>query len=140
MNARGSIETLAVRLLPGTDIRQELIRLAQAESMSAGVLISAVGSVSQVCLRFANQDTPTELTGRHEILTLSGTLSADGVHLHMMVANAQGECIGGHVVDGCQIYTTLELVIALIPEVRFQRVWDTTTGYNELKISPRSQG
>ena len=128
--------TLSLRLKPGEDVRQELESLAIRERISAGVVLSAVGSLSEVCLRFADSDTLTELEGKHEVLTLSGTLGADGVHLHMTVANSQGECTGGHVVYGCQVYTTLELVIVSIPEVRFRRVFDETTGSKELSVSP----
>lgn len=128
-------KTLSLRLHPGQDVRQELETLAIQERLSAGVVLSAVGSLSEVSLRFAGHDTPTELTGKHEILTLSGTLGADGVHLHMTVANSQGECKGGHVVYGCVVYTTLELVIVSIPEVRFRRVFDENTGSKELEIS-----
>lgn len=128
--------TISLRLKPGEDVRQELESLAIRERISAGVVLSAVGSLSEVCLRFANNDTLTELEGKHEVLTLSGTLGADGVHLHMTVANSQGECIGGHVVYGCQVYTTLELVIVSIPEVRFRRIFDETTGAKELTVSP----
>ena len=136
VNLRGSVETLALRLLPGSDVRRELESVANKEKISAGVIIGAVGSLSKVCLRLANDNTHTELEGKHEILTLSGTIGEDGVHLHITVANSQGECKGGHVVYGCQVYTTLELVMALIPEVRFKRVFDEATGYKELHISP----
>lgn len=138
MHLRGSVETLALRLLPGSDVRRELDSFAKREKLSAGVIVGAVGSLSKVCLRFANENTHTELEGKHEILTLSGMLAEDGVHLHMSVANSQGECKGGHLVDGCQVYTTLELVIASIPEVRFKRVFDQATGYKELYIAPTS--
>ncbi|MGC1309676.1 MAG: PPC domain-containing DNA-binding protein [Phormidesmis sp.] len=135
MLAKGSIETIALRLNPGADIRRDLEAIAQKEQIRAGVILSAVGSLSEVCLRFAGNDIHTTLPGKHEILTLSGMLSADGVHLHMMVANSQGECKGGHVVYGCQVYTTLELAIALLPTTQFQRVFDEATGFLELKVS-----
>ena len=109
--------------------------LAQKEHITAGVILGAVGSLSKTCLRFAGNDTPTELTGKHEILTLSGMISAEGVHLHMSVGDSQGKCIGGHVSYGCEVYTTLELVIGLIPEINFQRVFDEITGSEELKVS-----
>jgi predicted DNA-binding protein with PD1-like motif len=131
---RGSLKTYALRLPPGADVRQTLEEVAKKEKISAGAIISAVGSLSHVCLRFANDSTPTPLEGKHEIQTLSGTLSEGGVHLHMIVANSKGECRGGHLVDGCQVYTTLELVIASIPELIFQRKLDPKTGYKELSI------
>ncbi|MEM8809896.1 MAG: PPC domain-containing DNA-binding protein [Cyanobacteria bacterium P01_G01_bin.38] len=134
MHLRGTLETLSLRLAPGSDVYQELRNLTKQEQLGAGIILSAVGSLSQTRLRFADQETPTDLVGKHEILSLTGTLGKDGLHLHMAVANAQGECRGGHVVKGCRVYTTLELVIAIIPEVRFNRVVDPATGYQELAI------
>jgi uncharacterized protein len=128
------VETLALRLHPGADIRQEIEALAKRESITAGVILGAVGSLSKTCLRFAGHDKPTELTGKHEILTLSGMLSHAGTHLHMSVSNSQGECIGGHVARGCEVYTTLELVIGLLPDTTFQRVVDQETGFKELSV------
>ncbi|MGB3296209.1 MAG: PPC domain-containing DNA-binding protein [Phormidesmis sp.] len=137
MHLSKSVETLALRLGPGADIRRALEALADSEKMSAAVIMGAVGSLAQVCLRYADQDIHTQLAGKHEILTLSGMLSQDGVHLHMMVANSQGDCKGGHVVYGCQVYTTLELAIALLPDTHFQRVFDQLTGFDELKVSSK---
>lgn len=109
--------------------------LAQSNAIAAGVILGAVGSLSKTCLRFAGNDKPTELLGKHEILTLSGLISTEGVHLHMSVGNSQGHCIGGHVTYGCKVYTTLELVIGLVLDVTFQRVFDETTGFKELKVA-----
>lgn len=139
MIVRGTLETVALRLSPGADVRRELEQIAKKEAIGAGFILGAVGSLSKVCLRFAGEETPAELPGKHEILTLSGTLGEDAVHLHMSVANSRGECRGGHVVYGCEVYTTLELAIGLIPEVRFKRVWDEGTGFKELGVFPISE-
>lgn len=137
-NSQSPIETIALRLLPGADIRRDLENLAKKEHISAAVILGAVGSLSQANLRYAGQDEHTALAGKQEILTLSGMLSSAGVHLHMSVSNAQGECRGGHVVYGCLVYTTLEIAITLIPQLEFQRVPDAATGFKELKIVPKS--
>ena len=139
MHLSQSVEVLAVRLGPGADVRRELEVLAMSKTISAAVIMGVVGSLAHVRLRYANQDDPTELSGKHEILTLSGMLSQDGVHLHMMVADSQGNCKGGHVVYGCQVYTTLELAIALLPKTQFQRTFDPATGFKELKVSARTE-
>ncbi|MEO0755773.1 MAG: PPC domain-containing DNA-binding protein [Cyanobacteria bacterium J06648_16] len=128
-------EWLAIRLGPGKDVYQTLLAVAQQECIQAGTVVSAVGSLASAQLRFADQATATTLTGRHEILTLSGTLGQDGLHLHMTVADAQGSCRGGHLMPGCRIYTTLELVIAILPGIRFARTVDPETGFRELQIT-----
>ena len=134
----GSLQAIAFRLLPGSDVRADLERWAQREAISAAVVIGAVGSLSQARLRFADQESGKTLPGKHEVLTLSGTLSTTGVHLHMMVADSTGHCTGGHVLVGCQVYTTLEIAIALMPDIQFDRPIDPTTGFNELRISSKN--
>lgn len=128
------LETIALRLTPGTDVRQHLEEFAREQKISAGVILGAVGSLSTTYLRFADNDNHTELSGRQEVLTLSGMLSEAGVHLHMNVANSDGKCRGGHMVYGCIVYTTLEIAITLLPNTTFQRVFDPNTGFKELKV------
>ena len=129
------MKTIAIRLRPHSDIRKDLEDLAKRESISAAVILGAVGSLSKVCLRFAGQDHPTELAGKHEILTLSGMLSEAGVHIHISVSDAEGKCTGGHIAYGCEVYTTLEIAIALLPNTTFCRTLDPATGFKELDIA-----
>ncbi len=130
-----TIKTIALRLSPDTDIRKYLEDFAREQEISAGVILGAVGSLSTTCLRFAGNNIHTELFGKREVLTLSGMLSDEGVHLHMSVADSNGDCKGGHVVYGCVVYTTLEIAIALLPNTSFQRIFDPNTGFKELKIA-----
>ncbi|MGD1897288.1 MAG: PPC domain-containing DNA-binding protein [Phormidesmis sp.] len=135
MHSNAGMELVSLRLESGADIRRDLERLVKRDKISAAVVLGAVGSLSNVCLRFADQNKHTTLKGKHEILTLSGTLGEGGVHLHMSVADTEGECKGGHMVYGCRVNTTLELVIGLVSGVKFDRVMDEKTGSKELEIS-----
>jgi len=72
--------------------------------------------------------------------SLAGTLSPDGAHLHIAVADSRGAVIGGHLCAGSLVRTTAELVVGLLPEWQFRRVLDPATGYAELQISPRAFG
>jgi len=72
-----------------------------------------------------------------EIVSLTGTLSPDGLHIHIGLAQADGGCIGGHLADGCIVNTTAELVIGEASEFDFRRLPDAATGYAELSVSPR---
>ena len=60
----------------------------------------------------------TRITGALELLTLQGTFSANGVHLHASVARADGTVLGGH----------------LMPGWRFTRAPDAATGFMELVV------
>jgi predicted DNA-binding protein with PD1-like motif len=131
------VQTIAIRLHPGNDLRQSLLQVAHDQPIAAGFILSGIGSLKQAAIRFANQKHATILTGYFEIVTLAGTLSNQGVHLHMAIASQSGRVIGGHVSDGCLIYTTAELVIGLLDAVSFCREPDPQTGFAELLIQAK---
>ena len=132
------IEATAVRLPPSSDLKLELSRLASEHNLRAAAVISAVGSLSKVSLRFAHQPETTELEGKHEIISLSGTLSKAGIHLHMSIADSKGNLIGGHVMEGSIIFTTLEVVVAEMSSLAFTREPCQISGFNELVVKARS--
>lgn len=123
-----------LRLLPNDDLRQSLNREAGQRGIAAGFILSSVGSLSRACLRFADEGIDRLIGGPLEILSLSGTLSPDGCHVHIALANARGAVTGGHVLEGCIIRTTAEIVIGEAPGVAFSREQDAATGYRELVI------
>jgi predicted DNA-binding protein with PD1-like motif len=134
------VKVVPLRLQPGDDLRRSLEGWMGEQQEQAGCVISAVGSLSVAELRFAGAAAATTIHGELEILSLSGTLSADGAHLHIAVADSRGAVIGGHLCPGSLVRTTAELVIGLLPEWRFSRELDTATGYAELRITPRAPG
>lgn len=124
----------ALRLLPGQDLKQALREFSEDKQLQAGIILTAVGSLHQATLRFAGQNEATLLAGPFEIVSLAGTLSVHGMHLHGAIANAQGRTLGGHIMEGCLIHTTAEIAIAEVPQVVFRREPDPQTGYCELVI------
>lgn len=130
------MKVVPLRLQPGKDLRQALEAWMGEQPAQAGCVITAVGSLSVARVRFAGAAEATVIRGDLEILSLSGTLSADGAHLHIAVADSQGAVIGGHLCAGSLVRTTAELVIGLLPEWLFSRELDPATGYAELQISP----
>jgi predicted DNA-binding protein with PD1-like motif len=134
-------QTLVLRLAPGEDLRTALdaafAQLQTEQNAQAACVISAVGSLSRAVLRYAAEPGGTVLSEPLELITLSGTLSADGAHLHASVADAQGNVKGGHVMPGCIVRTTAEIVLAALPGWTFSRQHDTATGYKELVAQAR---
>ncbi|MEB3268454.1 MAG: PPC domain-containing DNA-binding protein, partial [Leptolyngbya sp.] len=122
-------------LHPGEDLRDRLQALAQTQGWEAAAIVTAVGSLTQAHLRFAGQPQGTVLTGPFEILSLVGTLSRHGLHLHISVGDANGQVWGGHLLSGCPIYTTAEIVLTTLPGWVFTRSPDPATGYRELAIA-----
>jgi uncharacterized protein len=129
---------LPLRLTPGQDLRDALLHALAGHGAGAAFVLQGIGSQSVARIRCAGQRDALELRGDREILTLAGTLSPDGPHLHISVADAQGNVLGGHVEPGCLVRTTAEILLALLPGHRFSRPFDAATGFKELLIEPGS--
>jgi uncharacterized protein len=126
------MQSLPLRIPPGKDLREALENALAGHGCDAAFLIAGMGSLATTRLRFAGATEPTAIDGVVEILTLAGTLSVSGAHLHMSVADAQGQVFGGHVAPGCTVRTTAEVLVVLLPEWSFTREPDSATGYREL--------
>jgi predicted DNA-binding protein with PD1-like motif len=125
---------LPVRLHPQQDLRSALQSVLAEHQVSAAFVLQGIGSLSTARIRFAGMNEATELQGDLEILTLAGSLSPDGAHLHMTVSDAQGRVIGGHVAPGCIVRTTAEILLALVPDHHFSRAPDAQSGWDELVV------
>ncbi|GAP34767.1 PPC domain-containing DNA-binding protein [Piscinibacter sakaiensis] len=134
------MDTVALRLHPGDDLRLALEARARAEGWSAAFVVAGIGSLSQAALRLAGQPAALPWAGDLELLSLAGSLGPDSAHLHATVADATGAVRGGHVCAGCRVRTTLELLVALLPAQRFSRRHDPVTGYPELVVEPLVPG
>jgi predicted DNA-binding protein with PD1-like motif len=106
----------------------------QARKIEAGCILSGVGSLMHVTLRFANQEVLSENTGHFEIVSITGTISIHGSHLHVSVADDQGRTFGGHLVPGCIIYTTGEIVLLEFEDLVYKREFAQDSGYEELVV------
>ncbi|MCB0675710.1 MAG: DNA-binding protein [Saprospiraceae bacterium] len=128
------MKTHAFRLRPGDDLKAGIIQVALERKVEAGIILTCVGSLRRAHLRFADQLEGTLLREKFEIVSLEGTVSAAGVHLHMALSDADGGLVGGHLLEGCLVHTTAEVVIGELQGVRFVREVDLDTGYQELTI------
>ena len=128
------MKEVAVRLRPEMDMREELENLVEKYNISAGVLLSGVGGLSNARLRMPDGKTVREFDGPFEIVSATGTLSPDGCHIHMSVSDLDGQVAGGHLSKGNIVRTTVELVISVLQQHAFSRAKDTETGHKELQI------
>lgn len=74
-----------------------------------------------------------------DILSLVGTVSQGGAHLHVVLGRADGTVVGGHLVGNAKIHTTAEVVIGESLTEVYIRKNDPNTTFNELEIKPRSR-
>lgn len=128
---------IAIRLLPNEDVIMTLRQVIQKNNLQSAFIAGCVGSLTDVVLRFAGREENRYLTGKFEIVSLIGTLDAQGEHLHLAVSDENGLMCGGHMMPGCTVRTTLELVIGELEQVTFSRQPCEHSGYEELVITPR---
>ena len=130
------IETVAFRLRPGDDLLVGLEKIVTEKQIQAGCVLACVGSLTIAVLRLANRDEYSTFEGHFEIVSLTGTLSIHGSHLHISISDGDGRTIGGHLVEGCKVYTTAEIILGIFPNLVFKRQPCELSGYDELVIQP----
>jgi uncharacterized protein len=131
--------TYAFRLRPNQDLKKELQRFVDEKQISAACVLTCVGSLTSVNIRYANQENYQMLNGHFEIVSLVGILSKNGSHIHISVSDSTGRTIGGHLGDDSHIYTTAEIVLGVMPDYDFVREPDPTFGYKELVVKPKKK-
>ena len=122
--------------MPGDDLRRAIEAAFEAQPERAGFVAACVGSLEGAALRPAAADGALAVAGPLEIVSLSGTLSTDGPHLHLAVSRADGVMAGGHLLAGCPVRTTAEIVLRLASGLAFERSVDPPTGCRELTMRP----
>ena len=132
LTASGSLKCHCVRLRRGDDLMESIRELCREKKIAAGVVLSAVGCISEGRVRDASGVTIREIHDHCEIVSLDGTVSAQRCHLHISLSREDLSTIGGHLCPGCIINTTCELVIGELPGIRIGVEEDPETGYNEL--------
>ncbi|EKQ52578.1 MAG: putative DNA-binding protein [Methanobacterium sp. Maddingley MBC34] len=123
------------RLVPGQDLKKSLEEIRDKYGLKSGVILCLVGSLDEAVLRTANGNKKT-IKGPLEIVSATGTIATNGIHLHLAVADSQGNVMGGHLMTGCPVHTTVEICISC-PDMAFKRVFDSETGYRELNVFPK---
>jgi predicted DNA-binding protein with PD1-like motif len=128
------MENYTFRLTPGQDLFDSIESFVLQNQIEAGCVLSGVGSLTQAVLRLANREVYNEYAGYFEIVSITGTVSIHGSHLHISISDGDGVTIGGHLVPGCKIYTTAEIVIATFSDVVYKRELAEDSGYAELIV------
>ncbi|MDI9623474.1 MAG: DNA-binding protein [Methanothermobacter sp.] len=115
------------RIKPSQDLKEELLKIK-----GSGIIVSGIGSLKRATLRLADEKI-VKIEGPFEIISMQGTITADGIHVHMAIANKNGKIIGGHLKGGCMVHTTVEIAILPYNGI-LRRLKDEETGFMELDI------
>ena len=130
------MQNYTFRLTPRQDLFDSIQAFAMEQHVEAGCILSGVGSLSHATLRLADRESNSEYQGPFEIVSITGTVSIHGSHLHISISDGDGKTIGGHFEAGCKIYTTAEIVIAVFRDVIYKREYAEDSGYEELTVYP----
>ena len=138
LTASGPLVCHSLRLRRGADLLLSIRDVCREKHIAAGVVLSAVGCISEGRVRDASGVTIREIRDHCEIVSLNGTVSENRCHLHIALSKEDLSTLGGHLCPGCIINTTCELVIAELPATAIEKEFDEETGYDELIFVPRA--
>ena len=137
----GIKKTLVARLLPGEDILESLEALVMQYDVQGGQ-INFIGAIGQAVLgyfdRHESQYKHFTINEGLEVTSGMGNVSRleDGtpvVHAHMVVGDEKGKSYSGHLMKGCTVSVTIEIVMQIF-DVQLTRSKDEATGLNLLNL------
>lgn len=136
---------IVARLKPGSDLLQSLQDIASKEGIEGGVVLSGVGLLKKARLRNCRslpEAFPITDANRAylsfkrplEILSISGNISKlEGrhlVHAHVTLSYVEDDLItviGGHLLEGCNVYGFAEIVIMELEGIEMEKRFDEET-------------
>ncbi len=120
------------RLFEDEDLVEAVTQMAKERQIKAG-FFALIGTLKKAEMGFFHkgQYEPIAMTERLEIVSCIGNISVKErdpvVHAHITVSNRKGKVFGGHVLPGCIVAATGELVLIEAPDSGLQRKLDEKT-------------
>ena len=109
------MQPLPLKLAPGSDLRLSLEELAQRDGIS-GFVLGVVGNLTKASFQCPGQAEPTVLEGDLAVITLNGTFSPEGVHLHLSLSDGACQVWGGHLEPGTIVQKGVDLLIGVLEQ------------------------
>lgn len=130
---------IVVRLEPGEDIIKSIASVVAKNELQSGHL-SLIGAVSKVHLGYfdLHEKIYKDFTIDEdlEIVSCVGNISRlkDDyiVHAHVVASDVNGKCYAGHLMEGCEVSVTIEIIITEFPKM--SRAREEVTGLNLLDL------
>ena len=123
-----------LRLLPGEDFLETVDNYCLKQNIEAAFIGTCVGGLSQVTFRKGVTRERLTLKGNYEIVSMEGTVSKGGTHIHASVSDIDFNVRGGHLTYDTIVQTTAELVIIELESYELSRSKDLLSGYKSLKV------
>jgi len=131
---------LVSRLERGSDLLASIRAAAEESGVRAG-LITCIGGLSRARLGFytgSGRYEALEIEGPLELVACVGNIALGPggeliVHAHVCVADREGHAYGGHLLEGCPVEPTAELIIIELSGAELRRELDEETGLKLLR-------
>jgi len=133
-------KTVFARLLEDEDLLDTITRVAVQAKVSAG-FFSLIGTLKTSKLGFFHEGEykTIEMHQPLEIVSCLGNVSVkEGkafAHAHAAVSDEKGKVFGGHVMPGCLIGVTGELILVEVAGIRLLRKFDQKTKLSLLSFA-----
>ena len=128
------MQPLPLKLAPGSDLRLSLEELAQRDGIS-GFVLGVVGNLTKASFQCPGQAEPTVLEGDLEVITLNGTFSPEGVHLHLSLSDGACQVWGGHLEPGTIVQKGVDLLIGVLEQREGRPACQTAAATPRIEIA-----
>jgi len=129
------MQPLPLKLAPGSDLRLSLEELAQRDGIS-GFVLGVVGNLTKASFQCPGQAEPTVLEGDLEVITLNGTFSPEGVHLHLSLSDGACQVWGGHLEPGTIVQKGVDLLLGVLVQSEVRPARQTAAPRIEIAVLP----
>nr|WP_115095296.1 DUF296 domain-containing protein [Synechococcus sp. UW106] len=129
------MRSLPLKLAPGSDLRLSLEELAQRDGIS-GFVLGVVGNLTKASFQCPGQAEPTVLEGDLEVITLNGTFSPEGVHLHLSLSDGACQVWGGHLEPGTIVQKGVDLLVGVLEQREGSPAHQSSTPRLEIAVLP----
>ncbi len=130
---------VAARMSPGEDILKGLERICAENHINNGFILSGMGSMAKVAFYDPvalpdkkagyGYSEPILMEGPLELLSMTGMIchNTEGeclLHVHFTFSDQKGNAYGGHVIEGCKVLLTTDILIGEIEGLEMGREYD----------------
>lgn len=118
------------RFFEGEDLLETIARVADQNGVDSGFFF-LIGTLKEAVMGYYREGKyiPIGKAGPLEIASCTGNISVKEkaelvVHGHIVVTDREGNAFGGHVLPGCLVDATAELVLAKVENGTLRREFD----------------
>lgn len=128
----------ALRVEDGKDLYRAIEQYVEHNGIKAGFIVGGAAGLKTLHLRLPatpEHEPILQKEGWYEVVSMTGTVGVSAMHVHISVADGEGQIVGGHLMrDGNAVRYTAELGILEAGGMAFSREMDQETGWKELVI------